>query len=171
MINGMRSMRLNGIKYGDELFMLETPNEKISNLTVKFMKQNFPEVEENTFMQEAMDKFIVSFNNAYEKALDKFVKQVAEDEGLSYKCAKYYAEKTFKFEIELVVPKNPRTHELRDNPELVLVPRFKTPEELIYEMDNVTSYKSPLEIECEKELLRSSAGKVKEKVKGVFNVP
>ena len=164
-------MRLNGIKYGDELFMLETPNDKISELTVKFMKQNFPEVEESMFMQEAMDKFIVSFNNAYEKALDKLIKQVMNESGLSRKCAEYYISRTFKLDIEVVVPKNPRTHELRDNPELVLMPRFKTPEELIYELDNIHLYESPLEIECEKELLRTRTGKIKEEVRGIFNVP
>ena len=151
--------------------MLETPNEKVNELTVKFMKQNFPDVQESMFMQEAMDKFIVSFNGAYERALDKLIRQVMDEEGLSRKCAEYWINRTFKLEVELVVPKNPRTHELRDNPELVLVPRFKTPEEILYEMDNVSSYESPLEVECEKELLRSGAGKIKEEVKGVFNVP
>lgn len=149
--------------------MLETPNEKINNLTVKFIKQNYPEIDNENMMQEAFDKFIASFNNAYEKAIEKFIQQVADDEGLSFKCAEYYVNKTFNFNVELVVPKNPRTHELRDNPELVLVPRPKTPEELLHDIE-IDSY-HPLKKECEKELLRASTGKVKEKVKGVFNVP
>lgn len=149
--------------------MLETPNEKINNLTVKFIKQNYPEIDNGNMMQEAFDKFIASFNNAYEKAIEKFIRQFADEEGLSFKCAEYHINRIMNFEVELVVPKNPRTHELRDNPELVLVPRPKTPEELLHDID-IDSY-HPLKNECEKELLRASERKIKEKVKGVYDVP
>jgi len=149
--------------------MLETPNEKINNLTVKFIKQNYPEIDNGNMMQEAFDKFIASFNNAYEKAIEKFIRQFADEEGLSFKCAEYHINRIMNFEVELVVPKNPRTHELRDNPELVLVPRPKTPEELLHDID-IDSY-HPLKNECEKELLKASERKIKEKVKGVYDVP
>ena len=149
--------------------MLETPNEKINNLTVKFIKQNYPEIDNGNMMQEAMDRFIDSFSNAYEKAIEKFIRQFADEEGLSFKCAEYHINRIMNFEVELVVPKNPRTHELRDNPELVLVPRPKTPEELLNDIE-IDSY-HPLKKECEKELLRASTGKIKEKVEGVYDVP
>ena len=149
--------------------MLKTPNEKINNLTVKFIKQNYPKIDNENMMQETFEKFIASFSNAYEKAIEKFIRQFADEEGLSFKCAEYHINRIMNFEVELVVPKNPRTHELRDNPELVLVPRPKTPEELLYDMD-IDSY-HPLKNECEKELLRASERKIKEKVKGVYDVP
>lgn len=149
--------------------MLKTPNEKMNNLTVKFIKQNYPEIDNGNMMQEAFDKFIASFNNAYEKAIEKFIRQFADEEGLSFKCAEYHINRIMNFEVELVVPKNPRTHELRDNPELVLVPRPKTPEELLYDIE-IDSY-HPLKNECEKELLKASERKIKEKVKGVYDVP
>lgn len=144
--------------------MLETPNEKINNLTVKFIKQNYPEVHNESMMQEAMDKFIVSFNNAYKRALDTLIKQVMDEEGISRKCAEYYIGRTFKLDIELVVPKNPRTHELRANPKLVLVPRFKTPEEILYEMETATSDNPLLDADCERELLTKGTGKIQEEV-------
>lgn len=143
--------------------MLETPNEKINNLTVKFIKQNYPEIDNGNMMQEAFDKFIASFNNTYEKAIEKFIRQFADEEGLSFKCAEYHINRIMNFEVELVVPKNPRTHELRDNPELVLVPRPKTPEELLYDIE--TSFYHPLKNECEKELLGASERKIKEILK------
>ena len=106
--------------------MLETPNEKINNLTVKFIKQNYPKIVNETMMQETFEKFIASFNNAYEKAIEKFIRQFADEEGLSFKCAEYHID--------------------------------------------IDSY-HPLKNECEKELLKASERKIKEKVKGVYDVP
>ena len=161
-------MKLDGIKY-DLMWcktMLKTPNEKVNELTVKFIKKDYPEINTENMMQEAMDRFIVSFSNAYDKAVKKFIKQVADDEGLSFKCAEYYVNKMMNFDIELV-PEHPRLDDM--NIELVLIPRFKTPEELLNDIE-IESY-HPLKNECEKELLRASESKIKEKVKGVYDVP
>ena len=137
--------------------MLETPNEKINNLRIEFVKQNYPEIHNENMMQEAMETFYKKFPEALDKAMNKFIKQFAEEEGLSFKCAKYYVEKHFKFNIELTYPNG-----IQGNPELILVPRFKTVEELLYEFDNILSYEKGLEFECEKEILENGVGKIKE---------
>ncbi len=38
--------------------MLKTPNEKINNLTVKFIKQNYPKIVNETMMQETLEKLM-----------------------------------------------------------------------------------------------------------------
>ena len=52
--------------------MLETPNEKINNLRVEFVKQNYPEIHNENMMQEAMETFCKKFPEAYDKAMNKF---------------------------------------------------------------------------------------------------
>ena len=133
--------------------MLETPNEKINNLSVKFVKENFPEIEENMMMQEALDKFATSLYNSYKQAVNKFIKQFAEEHNLSLRCAEYYIGKHFNLTVEVEEPEG-----IREIPKIVLVPILKSPEQLLMEINISTQYEEELWInDCEKELLEKTS--------------
>ena len=81
-------------------------------------------------------------NNAYKKFIEKF----AEDENISIECAYYYARKFFNFHIEIKPDDNGMPKEA------LLVPEWKSPEQILEESDE---FENP---ECEKEI----TGRVKQ---------
>lgn len=121
--------------------MLETPRSKLVKMNAEHIENNFPSLT----MQDFYDEFLKKMESAFEKAEDEIIREFAEKEDLSLKCAKYFINKTFKFQPELIYPDGPLE---TPTVKVSLVP--KTPEEILMDVDTLPT--TDLN-ECERELL------------------
>ena len=120
--------------------MLETPR-------MKLVKMNMEHIEtDSNFMQDFYDKFMEKMLQGFVKAEEEIIREFAESEDLSLKCAKYFINKRFNFKPEIVYPDNPL-----DTPTVALTLVPKSPEEILHDIDTLPMT-SELN-ECERELL------------------
>lgn len=120
--------------------MLETPRMKRVKMNMEHMENN-PDIR--GFFN--FDEFLKKMESAFVKAEDEIIREFAEQEDLSLKCAKYFINKTFKFQPELIYPDGPLE---TPTVKVSLVP--KTPEEILMDVDTLPT--TDLN-ECERELL------------------
>ena len=120
--------------------MLETPRMKI-------VKMNMEHIEtDSNFMQDFYDKFMEKMLQSFAKAEEEIIREFAENENLSLKCAKYFINKSFNFKPEIVYPDSPF-----DTPTVALTLVPKSPEEILHDIDTLPMTHELNE--CERELL------------------
>ena len=107
--------------------MLETPRMKLVKMNMEHIK-NIP----RTTMQDFFDEFLKKMESAFAKAEEEIIREFAENENLSLKCAEYFINKSFNFKPEVTYPDGPMA-----TPSIVLTLVPKTPEEILYDIDNL----------------------------------
>jgi len=123
--------------------MLETPRMKI----VKMNDEHIGHVGISPHsIQELYSEFLKKMESAFEKAEEEIIREFAESEDLSLKCARYFINKSFKFEPEVIYPDGPM-----GTPSFALTLVPKSPEELLYDFDTLPMTDELNE--CERELL------------------
>ena len=119
--------------------MLETPRMKLVKINADFIK-DIPELNMNDIFKD----FIARFPDAVEEAKDKIIEDFAEEENLSLKCARYFINRHFKFEVHV-----DNSTGLHETPIMSVVLLPKSLEEILRGIDD-----EPDRInECERELL------------------
>lgn len=119
--------------------MLETPRMKIVRINSEHI-----ESMQKLNLNDIFNDFLERFPNAVSEAKDKIIKEFAEEYDLSLKCARYFINKSFKFQIQITEPK-----ELHETPKMNggLMP--KSVEEILQGFDL-----APAELnDCDRELL------------------
>ena len=120
--------------------MLETPRMKLVKMNMEHMETD------SNFMQDFYDKFMEKMLQSFVKAEEEIIREFAEKEDLSLKCAKYFINKSFNFKPEVTYPDGPMA-----TPSIVLTLVPKTPEEILYDVDTLPMTDELNE--CERELL------------------
>jgi len=120
--------------------MLETPRMKIVKMNDEHI--NF----DSNFMQDFYDDFMKKMLQGFVKAEEEIIREFAESEDLSLKCAKYFINKSFKFKSEIIYPDSPL-----DTPTVALTLVPKSVEEILYDIDTLPMTDELNE--CERELL------------------
>lgn len=120
--------------------MLETPQMKLVKMNAEHI--NF----DSNFMQDFYDDFMKKMLQGFVKAEYEIIREFAEREDLSLKCAKYFINKRFNFKPEIVYPDSPL-----DTPTVALTLVPKSPEEILYDLDTLPMTHELNE--CERELL------------------
>lgn len=121
--------------------MLETPKMKIVKLNDEHVKKFTPSLD------NFMNKYLMETMNSIEEAEKEIIKKVAEEEGLSFKCAKYFIYKHFNF-----ITKTEYPNGIRGSPKLYLTLEPKPVEQLLEEMDD----SDLIFTECDKELIENT---------------
>lgn len=122
--------------------MLETPRSKMVKIREECMNMK----TSPNFIQDFYDEFLKKMESAFKKAEKELIKEFAEAEDLSFKCAKYFINKRFKFKPEVVYPDGPLA-----TPSFALTLLPKTPEEILMDVDTLPMTDELNE--CERELL------------------
>lgn len=92
-----------------------------------------------------------SYNRLMEeiqKSKDRIIKDFAEEQGLSLKCAEYYLNRHFKFTVE-----TENTFNLHENPKAYMTLQPKSPEEILGDIDTLPT--TDMLTDCDRELLKN----------------
>ena len=122
--------------------MLETPMLKMVKIREKCMNME----TSSNFIQDFYDEFMKKTLTAFVDAEEEIIREFAEKEDLSLKCAKYFINKNFNFKPEVVYPDGPMS---TPSFALTLVP--KSVEEILDDIDTLPE--TNVLNECEREFL------------------
>lgn len=119
--------------------MLETPRMKIVRINSEHI-----ESMQKLNLNDIFNDFLKRFPNAVSEAKDKIIKEFAEEYDLSLKCARYFINESFKFQIQITEPK-----ELHETPKMNVVLMPKSVEETLQGFDLASAELN----DCDRELL------------------
>ena len=118
--------------------MLETPLIKVVKLDYSDM------ISSPSMIQDFYNEFMEKTVEACMEVENKIIKEFAEEEGLSLKCAEFFIRKHFRFRLEVIHPNS-----MIGTPKLQMIFEPKPVEELLNNDDVDTL----LAKECERELI------------------